>query len=54
MIGLQPAHIVIIVFAAVLFFAPSRLPELARGVKKMVSEFRKEVKDPAPIEKAEK
>lgn len=41
MFGLQPAHIVIIVLVALLFFAPSRLPLLARGMKTMVSEFRK-------------
>ncbi len=46
MIGLQPAHIVVIVLFGVLLFAPSRLPLLARGMKKMVSEFRKEVQDP--------
>ncbi len=41
MFGLQPAHVVIIVLVALLFFAPSRLPLLARGMKTMVSEFRK-------------
>ncbi len=41
MFGLQPAHIVIIILVAVIFFAPSRLPLLARGMKTMVSEFRK-------------
>ncbi len=45
MIGLQPGHIILIVLAALIFFAPSRLPLLARGVKKMVSEFRKEASD---------
>ncbi len=45
MIGLQPAHIIIIVFVALIFFAPSRLPLLARGMKKMVTEFKKEASD---------
>ncbi len=45
MIGLQPGHVIIIVLVALLFFAPSRLPLLARGVKKMVSEFRDETND---------
>lgn len=45
MIGLQPAHIVIIVLVACIFFAPSRLPLVARGMKKMIAEFRKEVSD---------
>ncbi len=40
MFGLQPAHIVVIILIALIFFAPSRLPLLARGMKTMVSEFR--------------
>ncbi|MBI5302213.1 MAG: twin-arginine translocase TatA/TatE family subunit [Chloroflexi bacterium] len=43
MFGLQPAHIVIIVFVAILLFVPSRLPMLGRGMRKMVSEFRREI-----------
>ncbi len=43
MIGLQPGHIVIIILIALIFFAPSRLPLLTRGMFKMFSEFRKEV-----------
>ncbi len=39
--GLQPAHIVVIILIALIFFAPSRLPSVARGMKTMVSEFRK-------------
>jgi Sec-independent protein translocase protein TatA len=42
MTGLQPGHVIIILFVALLFFVPSRLPLLARGMKKMVSEFRDE------------
>ena len=45
MIGLQPGHVIIILFVALLFFSPSRLPLLARGMKKMVSEFRDETSD---------
>jgi Sec-independent protein translocase protein TatA len=45
MFGLQPAHIVIIILVALIFFAPSRLPLLARGMKTMVSEFRKGIDD---------
>lgn len=45
MIGLQPGHVIIILFVALLFFVPSRLPLLARGMKKMVSEFRDETSD---------
>ncbi len=43
MIGLQPGHIVIIILIALIFFAPSRLPLLTRGITKMMSEFRKEI-----------
>ncbi len=46
MIGLQPGHIVIIILIALIFFAPSRLPLLSRGITKMVSEFRKEIGKP--------
>ncbi len=42
MIGLQPTHIVLIVLVALVLFAPDRLPLVARGMKKMVSEFKKE------------
>lgn len=45
MLGLQPAHIVIIVLIALIFFAPARLPSLARGMKAMVSEFRKGINE---------
>ncbi len=45
MLGLQPAHIIIIIFIALIFFAPSRLPSLARGMKTMVSEFRKGINE---------
>ncbi len=45
MIGLQPGHVIIILFVALLFFFPSRLPLLVRGMKKMVSEFRDETTD---------
>ncbi len=45
MLGLQPAHIIIIIFVALIFFAPSRLPLLARGMKTMVSEFRKGINE---------
>lgn len=45
MIGLRPAHIVIIVLVALILFAPSRLPMLARGMKTMVSEFKQAATD---------
>jgi|GEM_PF-4420510 Sec-independent protein translocase protein TatA len=46
MIGLQPGHVLIIILVALLLFAPSRLPMVVRGMKKMVAEFRDEVTKP--------
>lgn len=43
MVALQPVHIIIILLVGVLFFAPSRMPLLGRGVTKMISEFRREI-----------
>ncbi len=48
MFAIQPGHVVIIILVALIFFAPSRLPMVVRGMKKMVSEFRAEVKDKNP------
>lgn len=45
MIGIQPGHVIIIILVALLLFAPSRLPLLVRGVKKMISEVRDETSD---------
>jgi sec-independent protein translocase protein TatA len=39
MFGLQPTHWLIIAIVALVFFVPSRLPELVRALKKTVSEF---------------
>lgn len=47
MFGLQPAHLVIILFIALLVFGPSRLPALGRAVRKTMDEFRAAVQDPA-------
>jgi len=35
-----PMHILLIVLVALLFFGPSKLPELGRGVGKMLREFK--------------
>jgi Sec-independent protein translocase protein TatA len=43
MMGLQPAHIVIIVLIAILLFAPTRINQLVRGFKSMFTQFRGEV-----------
>ncbi|MBI5653770.1 MAG: twin-arginine translocase TatA/TatE family subunit [Chloroflexi bacterium] len=40
MFGLQPTHIIIILFVALIIFGPRLLPELARAVGKSIAEFR--------------
>ena len=45
MFGLQPTHWLIIAIVALLFFAPSRLPELVRALKKTASEFGTSLKE---------
>ena len=49
--GLQPIHILVIVLIALIIFVPGRIPLVARGMKKMVSEFKKEVGGPDKSEK---
>lgn len=51
MYGLQPAHLLIIVIVGILFFAPSRLPQLVRGFGRMFAEFREGIKEEAPSDK---
>ncbi len=51
MYGLQPTHLLIIVIVAVLFFAPSRLPQLVRGFGRMFAEFREGVKEEPQLDK---
>ena len=41
--GLQPTHVLIVIIIAIILFAPTRLPQLTRGIAQMFSEFRKEV-----------
>lgn len=45
MFGLQPTHWLIIVIVALVFFVPSRLPELARALKKTFSEVGDSLKE---------
>ncbi len=47
MFGLQPAHIVLILAAAVILFAPRQLPELGRGLAKAITEFKKGIHEPS-------
>jgi sec-independent protein translocase protein TatA len=45
MLGLQPTHILIVLIIALVFFAPSRLPDLVRAIGKSVREFRGSIKE---------
>lgn len=38
--GLQPWHILVILFVALLFFGPKQLPELGKSIGKAIAEFR--------------
>ena len=40
MFGLQPAHLILILVAALILFGPKQLPELGKGLGKAISEFR--------------
>ncbi|MDB5052948.1 MAG: translocase [Bacilli bacterium] len=40
-----PGHILLIVIVALLFFGPAKLPELGRGVGKMLREFKSGAKE---------
>lgn len=54
MFGLQPTHWLVILIVALLFFAPSRLPELVRAMRKSVTELRDSLKEPGqPSEPAQ-
>ncbi len=45
MFGLQPTHWLIIIIVALLFFMPSRLPELGRALGKTIQEFKATAKE---------
>ena len=45
MFGLQPTHLLIILVVAVIFFVPSRLPELGRAVRQTIVELRNSFKE---------
>ena len=51
MYGLQPTHLLIIVIIGILFFAPSRLPQLVRGFGRMFTEFREGAKEEPKLDK---
>jgi len=45
MFGLQPTHLLLILIVALIFFMPSRLPQIARGFREMFSSFKDETKE---------
>jgi TatA/E family protein of Tat protein translocase len=45
MFGLQPTHLLIILVVALLFFVPSRLPELGRALRQTIVELRTAFKE---------
>ncbi len=49
-LGLQPLHWLIIIIVGLLLFAPSRLPELVRALKKSTKEFSASLKEAAQDE----
>ena len=45
MFGLGPTELILIVLVLVLLFGAKKIPELARGIGKGMSEFKKGLKD---------
>jgi sec-independent protein translocase protein TatA len=50
-VNLGPVEIIIILLIIVLLFGAKKLPELARGLGKSASEFKKGLQEDAPEEK---
>lgn len=50
MFGLQPLHLIIIVFIAILIFGPSRMSDIGRSLGTTIKEFRSATKEPAASE----
>ncbi len=47
MFGLQPIHVIFIVFIALLIFGPSRFGTIGRSLGATIREFRSASKEPA-------
>jgi sec-independent protein translocase protein TatA len=47
---LQPMHLIVILFIALLFFGPSKLAGLGQGLGQGIRGFKDALKDPAPSE----
>jgi sec-independent protein translocase protein TatA len=50
MFGLQPFHLIVIVFIALLIFGPSRFGDIGHALGATIREFRSATKEPAPNE----
>jgi sec-independent protein translocase protein TatA len=54
---LQPGHLLLIFFVALLVFGPKKLPELGKGLGEAIRGFKKAMEDeqrPAPLPEAER
>jgi sec-independent protein translocase protein TatA len=51
MFGLQPMHVIFIIFIALLIFGPSRFGAIGRSLGATIREFRSATKESAPNEK---
>ena len=45
---LRPQHLLLILGICLLFFGPSKLPELGKGLAQGIRGFKDSLKDPAP------
>jgi sec-independent protein translocase protein TatA len=50
---LRPQHLLLILGICLLFFGPSKLPELGKGLAQGIRGFKDSLKDPAPPPPAE-
>ena len=53
---LQPAHLLLIFFVALVVFGPKKLPELGKGLGEAIRGFKKAMEDeprPAPLPEAQ-
>jgi sec-independent protein translocase protein TatA len=49
---MQPMHLVVILIIALLFFGPSKLADLGKGLGEGIRGFKDALKDPAPAKQS--